>query len=120
LIDRQGHVVEGPGFNIFVVKRGKISTPGRGVLEGITRRTVLEMGQTLEIPIETRNVSAEEVRQADEVFITSTAGGLMPVTKVDGRALGDGRPGPITHSLCEHYWGLHQDPQYVTSIQYSQ
>jgi branched-chain amino acid aminotransferase len=120
LIDREGNVVEGPGFNIFVVKRDKIATPGQGVLEGITRKTVLEMGQRLEIQVEARNVSAEEVRQADEVFITSTAGGLMPVTKVDGRALGDGQPGPITHRLCEHYWGLHQDPRYASPIQYSQ
>ena len=120
LIDREGNVIEGPGFNIFVVKRSKITTPGRGVLEGITRKTVIEMSQTLEIPIETRNVPAEEVRQADEVFITSTAGGLMPVTKVDGRTLGDGQPGPITHRLREHYWGLHQDPRYASPIQYSQ
>ena len=118
LIDREGNVIEGPGFNIFVVKRGQITTPGRGVLEGITRKTVFEMSQTLEIPIAARNVPAEEVRQADEAFITSTAGGLMPVTKVDGRVLGGGQPGPITHTLCEHYWRLHQEPRYASPIQY--
>jgi branched-chain amino acid aminotransferase len=118
LSDHEGNVMEGPGFNIFVVKKGKIATPARGVLEGITRRTVIEMGQMLNIPVETRNVSAEQVRQADEVFITSTAGGIMPVTKLDNRLLGDGRPGPITLQLQKQYWGLHQDPRYASPIQY--
>jgi branched-chain amino acid aminotransferase len=120
LSDREGNVVEGPGFNLFVVKKGKLTTPGRGVLEGITRTTVIEMGQMLNIPVETRKVSAEEVRQADEVFITSTAGGVMPVTKVDGRPLGDGKPGSITSQLNKQYWGLHQDSRYVSPVPYLQ
>jgi branched-chain amino acid aminotransferase len=120
LIDREGNVIEGPGFNVFVIKLSKIATPGQGVLEGITRKTVIEMSRALDIPVETRNVSAEEVRQADEVFVTSTAGGLMSVTKVDGRVLGDGKPGPISSRLREQYWGLHQDPRYASPIQYSQ
>jgi branched-chain amino acid aminotransferase len=120
LVDRQGNVIEGPGFNLFVVRDRKMATPGRGVLEGITRKTVIEMGQTLGIPVETRDVSAEEVRQADEVFVTSTAGGLMPVTKVDGGAVGDSRPGPITLKLHEQYWELHRDPRYALPVQYNQ
>ena len=119
LIDREGNVIEGPGFNIFVVKHSRLATPGRGVLEGITRKTVIELGHTLGLPVETRNVSAEETRQADEVFLASTAGGIMPVTKVDGRPLGDGKPGPITGKLREQYWALHQDPRYSSPIPYS-
>ncbi len=119
LSDREGNVVEGPGFNIFVVRKGKIATPARGVLEGITRRTVIEMGQMLNISIEIRNVSAEQVRQTDEVFITSTAGGIMPVTRVDGRLIGDGKPGQITLQLHKQYWSLHQDSRYVSRIQYA-
>jgi len=118
LTDREGNVVEGPGFNIFVIKNGKIATPERGVLEGITRKTAIEMGRKLNIPVEIRNVSAEEMHQADEVFVTSTAGGIMPVTKVDSHALGDGKPGPITLQLREHYWSLHRDPRYTSPIQY--
>jgi branched-chain amino acid aminotransferase len=118
LTDREGNVVEGPGFNLFVVKKGKLATPGRGVLEGITRRTVIEMGQMLEIPVATRNVSAEEVRQADEVFITSTAGGIMPVTKVDSHPLGDGKQGPVTSQFHKQYWSLHQDSRYVSPVPY--
>jgi branched-subunit amino acid aminotransferase/4-amino-4-deoxychorismate lyase len=76
------------------------------------------MGQMLNIPVETRNVSAEEVRQADEVFITSTAGGIMPVTKVDTRPLGGGKPGPMTSQLHKQYWSLHQDSRYVSPVPY--
>lgn len=120
LVDGGGNVIEGPGFNIFVVKGATLATPGRGMLEGITRKTVIEMAHAFGIPVETRNVSAGEARHADEVFITSTAGGVMPVTKVDGQVLGDGRPGPITLRLREQYWSLHQDPRYASPIQYSQ
>ena len=119
LIDRDGNVVEGPGFNIFVVKHATIATPGRGALEGITRKTVIELGQALGLPVETRRISAEETRHADEIFLTSTAGGIMPVTKVDGRLLGDGKPGPITGKFREQYWALHQDPRYSTPVAYS-
>jgi len=115
--DDEGNIVEGPGFNIFVVKNGRIATPAHGVLEGITRRTVIEMSQVLNIPLETRYVSGEEIQRADEVFISSTAGGVMPVTQVDGHLLGDGKPGPITLRLREHYWSLHQDPRYTTPVQ---
>lgn len=117
LRDDAGYIVEGPGFNIFTVKDGRIATPARGVLHGITRRTVIEMSQALGIPLETRDVAAEEIQQADEVFISSTAGGVMPVTQVDGHLLGDGKPGPITLRLREHYWRLHQDPRYTTPVE---
>jgi branched-chain amino acid aminotransferase len=118
LSDREGNVIEGPGFNLFVVQKGKLATPGRGVLEGITRRTVIEMGRMLNLPVETRNVPAAEVRQAAEVFITSTAGGIMPVTKVDSHTLGDGKPGPITSKLQKQYWSLHQDSRYASPVAY--
>ena len=118
LSDREGNVIEGPGFNIFVVKNGRAVTPGRGVLEGITRRTVIEMAPMVNIAVETRDVPAEEVRQADEVFITSTAGGIMPVTRIDGRVVGDGRPGRITLQFHKEYWALHRDPRYGSPVQY--
>jgi branched-chain amino acid aminotransferase len=118
LSDREGNVTEGPGFNIFVVAGGGIATPARGVLEGITRKTAIEMGRMLGIPVEVRNVPAEQVRKADEVFIASTAGGIMPVTKVDGREVGGGRPGPVTMQLHKLYWSLHQDPRYASPVPY--
>jgi branched-chain amino acid aminotransferase len=118
LTDSEDNVVEGPGFNVFAVKDGTISTPSRGVLEGITRRTVVELAAGRGIPLEAREVPAGEVREADEVFVTSTAGGIMPVTKVDGDPVGDGTPGPVTLRLREAYWELHRDPRFVTPVEY--
>jgi branched-chain amino acid aminotransferase len=118
LVDPEDNVVEGPGFNVFAVRDGEVSTPSRGVLEGITRRTVVELAAEHGLPLEQRAVPAEEVRRADEVFLTSTAGGIMPVTKVDGEPVGSGEPGPVTLRLRETYWDLHEDPRYATAIQY--
>ena len=118
LVDREGNVVEGPGFNVFVVGDGVVSTPESGVLEGITRRTVMELASDLGIPLERRSIPAGEMRRAEEVFVTSTAGGIMPVTKVDGEAVGEGIPGPVTSRLREAYWELHRDPRYATPVRY--
>jgi branched-chain amino acid aminotransferase len=118
LVDREGNVVEGPGFNVFVVRDGAILTPDSGVLEGITRRTVIELASDLGLPLERRAVAAGEMRRAGEVFVTSTAGGIMPVTKVDGEAVGDGEPGPVTSRLRDAYWDLHRDPRYATPVRY--
>ena len=118
LVDRHGNVVEGPGFNVFAVKDGRVSTPDRGVLEGITRRTVIELAGELGIPLEVGTVSARELRLADEAFVSSTAGGIMPLTTVDGSPLGDGRPGPVTGRLRGAYWDLHRDPRFSLAVEY--
>jgi branched-chain amino acid aminotransferase len=118
LVDGEDNVVEGPGFNVFTVKGGRMATPNRGVLEGITRKSVIELAAERGIPLEAREVPANEVRTADEVFITSTAGGVVPVTTVDGRAVGAGKPGPVTLRLREAYWDLHQDPRFTLPIRY--
>ncbi len=118
LIDREDNVVEGPGFNVFAVKDDAVFTPDRGVLEGVTRRTVIELAAEREIPLEARKVPASEVREADEVFVSSTAGGVIPVTRVDGEPVGGGAPGPVTLRLREAYWELHKDPRFATPVQY--
>ena len=118
LVDSEDNVIEGPGFNVFSVKDERISTPSRGVLEGITRKTVIELAAERELALEERAVPAAEVRRADEVFLSSTAGGVMPVTQVDGEPVGKGEPGPVTQRLREAYWGLHEDPRFATPIQY--
>ena len=116
LTDRDGNVVEGPGFNIFVVRGGGLFTPAAGVLEGITRRTALEIAAELGFGVEERAVAAGEVRSADEVFLTSTAGGIMPVTRVDGILVGDGRPGAATLKMRERYWAMHEDPRFSSAV----
>ena len=118
LTDADDNVVEGPGFNVFAVQNGSISTPDRGVLEGITRRTVIELSAEHGISLETRPVPADELRHADEVFLSSTAGGIIPVTTVDGDALGDGEPGPLTLRLRDAYWSLHEDPRFSLPVRY--
>lgn len=118
LVDREDNVVEGPGFNIFTVKGGEVFTPEVGVLEGITRKTVIELATENGTPLAQRKIPSEELRGADEVFVTSTAGGIMPITKVDGKVVGDGRLGPVTTYLREAYWDLHRDARFTKSVEY--
>jgi branched-chain amino acid aminotransferase len=118
LTDHDDNVVEGPGFNVFAVGGRRISMPSRGVLEGITRKTVIESAAQHGIPLDQRAVPADELRAADEVFVTSTAGGIMPVTTLDGKPVGSGKPGPVTLQLREAYWNLHEDPRYALAVRY--
>jgi branched-chain amino acid aminotransferase len=119
LTDAAGHITEGPGFNLFVISDGRITTPDRGVLEGITRRTVMEIAHEMGVAVEQRPVTADELRNADEAFMTSTAGGIMPVTRVDGSPLGNGKPRSMTCQIRERYWALHTDPRYATTVPYT-
>jgi branched-chain amino acid aminotransferase len=116
LVDLDGNIAEGPGFNLFAVKDGRATTPARGVLEGITRRTALELCAELEVPTVKAALPVDALRAADEVFITSTAGGIMPLTRVDGAPIGDGRPGPVTRRLSDLYWAKHDDPAWTTPV----
>lgn len=118
LSDGAGNVTEGPGFNLFARCDGVVRTPDSGVLEGITRRTALELCAELGLATERAPLSAERLRAAEEVFITSTAGGIMPVTRIDGAPVGDGRPGPVTAALTEAYWAKHADPAWTTPVDY--
>ncbi len=99
-----GLLAEGPGFNVFVIKDGALATPRRNMLEGITRQTVFDLAAEIGVPAEAADLPPEALRGADEAFICSTAGGIMPVGRVDDRALGDGGPGPISTRLRDLYW----------------
>ena len=116
LTDGAGNAAEGPGFNVFAVAQGRVTTPDRGVLEGITRMTAIELCAELGLPVETAALPVEALRGAEEVFVTSTAGGIMPLTRLDGRPIGDGRPGPVTRALIELYWAKHEDPAWTTPV----
>lgn len=118
LTDMAGNITEGPGFNIFTVKNGRAATADRGVLQGITRQTAIELCEELQIPVDIGTVTANALRGADEIFLTSTAGGIMPVTRIDGAAIGDGKPGLITGRLNDAYWAMHDDPAWVTPVDY--
>lgn len=118
LLDANGNVTEEPGFNVFALVNGTLMTPEAGVLEGITRRTVLELAQQHDQPVQACAVPATVLMTAHEVFLTSTAGGVMPVISVDGRQIGDGRPGMVTRRLRELYWAAHDDARYATPVDY--
>ena len=118
LLDRDDFVTEGRGWNIFALSGGVLVSPDRGVLEGITRRTVRELAQAMNVEARLGRITADQLRGADEVFISSSAGGIMPVNRIDGRAVGDGQPGPVTLRLKEMYLALHDDPAYSTPVDY--
>ncbi len=104
LCGMSGFLSEGPGFNLFWAKDGKLFSPRTNVLEGITRKTVLDLAQEIGIPVETGDYAAQALSSADEAFISSTAGGIMPVTQVGDTVLGDGRPGSLSAQLRALYW----------------
>lgn len=118
LLDLDGYLTEGPGFNVFAVIDGTVVTPDRGALEGITRQSVLDICADLGIPSEIRPITADEFREADEVFTATTAGGVMPCSRVDGHIKGNDRPGPISAKLKEVYWQRHADGWDLTPIDY--
>jgi len=118
LVDADDNIVEGPGFNVFAVRDGTISTPDRGVLEGVTRRTVIELADSHGIPLEARSVPAAELRRATEVFVSSTAGGIIPITTLDGEPVGRGEPGTVTRRIRAAYWELHEDPRFSLPVHY--
>jgi branched-chain amino acid aminotransferase len=117
LLNAAGEVTEGPGFNIFALCAGTLWTPAAGVLEGITRRTVLELAARAGIATRTGMFGPERLQAADELFITSTAGGVMPVTRLDGRPVGDGTPGATTRALRAAYWEAHADPAWTCAVE---
>ncbi|MCO5091229.1 aminotransferase class IV [Bosea sp. (in: a-proteobacteria)] len=118
LPDRDGNITEGPGFNVFALLDGKLTTPIRGAFEGMTRRTVIELAQSIQIPVDIRDIPFDELGRADEIFISSTAGGVIPVTVLDGKPVGCGVPGPMTGRLHDLYWQAHEDPRYATAVRY--
>lgn len=118
IMDTNGNIAEGPGFNIFTVKRGQLKTPAFGVLPGITRQTVFELCEESGLTVAAADLARDELLQADEVFITSTAGGIMPVTRIDHTVIGNGKVGSVTSQLTSLYWQKHSDPAWSTAVNY--
>jgi branched-chain amino acid aminotransferase len=98
MLDAKGRITEGSTSNVFVVKDGRLKTPPKevGLLEGVTRRTVLSVARDLGLPTDEVHLGPEDLRGADEAFITSTIREIVPVTRCDGQAIGAGRVGPLT------------------------
>jgi branched-chain amino acid aminotransferase len=119
LLDGDGNVTEGPGFNVFVVSNGRVATPDSGVLEGITRRSVLELCDHLGLPLDVRPVPVAELRDADEIFLSTTAGGVMPATRIDGRIMSNDRPGPVSQRLRDAFWARRAEGWHATPVDYA-
>ena len=104
-LDRDGNVCEGTGENIFLVKDEQIATPGfgSGILNGITRKTVISLIQDLELSFAEREIARAELYTCDEAFFTGTAAEVAPILSVDRKPVGNGKPGPVTSKLKEEY-----------------
>lgn len=119
LLDADGFVTEGPGFNVFMVRDGEVLTPDRGALEGITRRSVLDLCAMIGLPARIAPLRHEDLLQADEMFCTTTAGGVMPVARVDGHIMNNDAPGPVSLRLKALYWQKHAEGWHRTQVNYA-
>jgi len=118
LLDHDGLVTEGPGFNVFAVKNGRVLSPDRGALEGITRQTVFDICDALGIPWTIGPLTRDDLYAADEIFTATTAGGVMPAARLDHVIYANDRPGPVSLRLKETYWRWHEDGRDATPIDY--
>ena len=115
LLDQQGHVAEGSGCNLFLVRDGVLITAHitGDILEGITRRTLIQFARDEGIPVEERDIDRSELYIADEAFFCGTGVQVAPISSIDGRHVGDGRPGPITMRIRQIFFdtvrGRHPD-----------
>ena len=103
MLNHKGEVAECTGDNIFILKNGVLKTPSTdaGILEGITRNAVLQLARDAGIPTQETTLIRHDLYVADEMFLTGTAAEVVPVVSLDGRKIGDGKPGPITKRLLE-------------------
>jgi branched-chain amino acid aminotransferase len=112
ILSTQGYLCEGTAENIFVVKGGEIWTPPAytGALPGITQSVVFEIVKRIGLKIEERLITAHELFNANEVFFTGTGAEIVPVTEVNGRAIGSGKPGAITARIRKEFQKFTSDP----------
>lgn len=103
MLNHKGEVAECTGDNIFIVYRGTLKTPSpeAGILEGLTRNAVMKLARMAEVPVWEGPLTRHDIYIADECFLTGTAAEVIAVTSLDGRQIGDGKPGPITTRLLD-------------------
>ena len=101
----RGQIAECAQSNVFLVRGGEALTPplAAGLLEGVTRNVLFEIGSEIGIPVREQVLRLDEVEAADEIFITSTTREVLPVTTLDGRPVGSGAPGPVTRALADAF-----------------
>ncbi len=118
LLTRDGCLAEGVGFNVFVVVGGCLRTPARDCLHGMTRRTVLEIAESLGVKTSTGDIPPHQIADSSEIFVTSSAGGIFAVATLDGSRIGKGTMGPMTREIRREYWRRRVSPQWTEKIDY--
>lgn len=104
LLDHEGFVTEGTGANVFIVRHGELWTPPvTSALEGITRDTILDFAQRMDIRVREQRFARDDLYSADEAFFTGTASEVTPIREIDGRTIGRGTGGPVTSQLAKLY-----------------
>jgi branched-chain amino acid aminotransferase len=105
MLNHEGNVSECSGDNIFIVRSGQVQTPttADGILEGVTRDLILRLCRRSQIPAVEKTLQRHDLYIADECFLTGTAAEIAPVTKIDGRKIGSGGPGPLTRKLIDAF-----------------
>ena len=118
LTDGDGGLTEGSGYNICLIKDGVVFTPQRGVLEGVTRRSMMDVAREMGVEVRVEYVPVEMCYECDEMFMCTTAGGIMPITMLDGQPANGGKLGPITQEIWDRYWKMHYDEEKSFAIDY--
>ena len=108
MLNDRGKVSEGSAYNCFLVRKGTLITPPvtADILEGITRRSLIELALEQGIPVEEREIDRTELYVADEMFLCGTGVQLAPVTSIDRRTIGSGRPGPVTMAVQQRFFDV--------------
>lgn len=108
MLDAQGYVAEASGMNLFAVANGTLKTPPpyAGILRGVTRDAIIELARDATYGVEEVPLNRYDLYTADEMFLTGTAAEVVPVTKLDGRVIGTGKPGPTTQELAKRFKAL--------------
>ncbi len=108
MLNHKGELAECTGNNVFLVRKGKLFTPGpnAGILEGITRNAIIELARGMGVEVCEISLSKYDAYVADECFLTGSGAEVIPVVKIDGRSIGDGKPGPITKKLIAAFHKL--------------
>jgi branched-subunit amino acid aminotransferase/4-amino-4-deoxychorismate lyase len=118
LTDGDANLTEGSGYNIVFIKDSVLYTPDRGVLHGVTRKSVMDVAKANGIEVRCEVVPVTLAYTCDEMFMCTTAGGVMPITTLDGEPVNAGKIGPITRKIWDGYWAMHYDPAYTMAINY--
>ncbi len=117
VLDIHGYITENNAANVWLVKDGKLHTPSAdGVLQGITRETIFEIAQENGIPAFDTKLTPYDLYTANEVFFSSSSGGIIPVIKISDRKIGDGTPGKMTKKISTLYFALHKSKKYGTPV----